>query len=227
MSWALSEIQNQIASEIDQDANAPAIDSNDYALRRTFINRSLQDWAETSDWPVLFTEFNSRTSVGSSLATISMPTDFRKPSSFVKITWDGSSTVEYPEIDPKTIEQYLVTDKFIYFLKGSGPTVNMIIHPGSIVSGASIYIPYQRSPGSLASPVSTSVIPDDTYLVQKTLYYLYKATEDSRFQEADQKAELILQRMLESEFTVSVANQSDRIKTWLETKHSFRIGESG
>lgn len=225
MSWSLQQIEDGIASEIDQSSTSPADTTDDWAVRRTFVNRSLVDWAETNDWQILFTELSSRTSVGSSLATISMPTDFRKPAGFVKITRDGTETHEYAEIDPATKGQYLANDRYVYFLR-SGPTVNMIINPPSIVSGASIYIPYQRSPGSLASPVSVTVIPDDTYLVQKTLYYLYKATEDARFVEADQQADLILQRLLESENTPSPASQSDRAKTWLETKHNFRVGRN-
>lgn len=225
MGWSQAEIQIAIAVEIDQSSSAPAVNSDDYAVRRTLINRSLIDWAEATDWDILFAEINSRTSVGSSLATITMPTDFRKLASYPKITVDGTNTYEYPEIDPATKGQYLDSDRYVFFLK-SGATVNMILNPPSIISGASLYIPYYRSPGSLASPVDITIIPDDTFLVQKSLYYLYKATEDARFVDAGQQADLILQRLLEQETARGRAWQEDRTKTWLETKFNFRIGRS-
>lgn len=225
MSWSLAEIQTAIAVEIDQSSSAPAITSDDYAVRRTLINRSLKDWTETTDWDILFAELNSRTSVGSSLVTIAMPTDYRKLAGFPRITVDGTNTYEYPEIDPATKGQYLPNDRYIYFLK-SGATINMILNPPSIVSGASLYIPYYRGAGSLASPVDIAIIPDDTFLVQRTLYYLYKATEDARFVDAGQQADLILQRLLENETAHGRAWQEDRSKTWLETKFNFRIGRN-
>jgi len=225
MSWTLDEIQAQIASIIDQTATAPSATSDDYALRRTLVNRALVDYGETYDWPHLLREFNS-INIGNtvnSLTTIALPTDFRKLASYPNITWDGTNTSQFSQVDLTKVGQYSSEDKYLYILK-SGPTYTAVIHSPTLASGASIYLSYYASPGSLASPTSATVCPDPTYLVQKALYYLYQATEDSRLSEADGKAEMILQRMLENEVVRGEAYADGRVKNWQETSWNFRIG---
>lgn len=226
MSWSLDEIISQISAEVDQTSTNPANTGVDYAQRRTFVNRALRDYSESYDWEHRIREVNTTTSnlsasVGG-LATIAMPNVFRKLAGFPKISWSTDQTNEFGEIDVATKDQYLASDKFVYFLR-SGATVNMIVH-SSIVSGASIYFAYYSSPASLASPVDVADIPDPTYLAQRALYYIYKSTEDGRFIDALSMSDEILRRMIENEVSRGVGYQNDRVKTHLETKHGFRIG---
>lgn len=224
--WSLDEVQSQISSIVDQSSTTPAVGSADYALRRTLVNRALRDFGEAYDWTFLIKEVNTRTSISSSaiggLATVALPTDFSKFTTFPKVSWDSAQTNEFAEIDVKEQGQYIASDKYFYLLY-SAPTVTMILH-SSLVSGASIYFAYKASPGSLASPVNVAAIPDPTYIVQKALYYYFQSTEDARFVEAGQTADLILQRMLEDDASKGNQYVGNRARTWLETVHKFKIG---
>lgn len=224
MAWTLLDIQNQIASEIDQSASAPTAGGADWNLRLNFINRSLRDWAETYEWSALHKIHNGLVTA-SGFATYSLPTDFRKLDGFPRITWDGRTAADFPVVDPTYNSHYTDSDKYVNVLGNDRDRKSLFIHaPQTLVSGASVQFTYWATPVSLATSTDTTECPDPSYLVQRTLYYLHKSNEDGRFPEAKQESDRILARMLESENAVGRGYESSRIPNWNETRYSFRIG---
>ena len=213
-----------IASEVDQSASAPDQGGSDWNLRLKYINRRQQSWAETYDWQCLYKEYNSL-STGTSMPTISLPSDYRKMAGYPKIaTIGGLANTEIPLVDPQERTQYETTDK-IGWVSGD-PNRYIFGIPltlATFASGSSVFIPYFYTPSSLVSPADVSPIPDPEYLVQGAIADLYKAREDPRFPSANQDAERILARMLENENTKGIA-YNDRIKTTDETRTGFVIG---
>jgi hypothetical protein len=68
-----------------------------------------------------------------------------------------------------------------------------------------------------------SEIPDPTYLVQRSLYYIYKGAEDGRFPEAKVEADRILARMIENENSQGIAYVDRNIANQLDQRN-FHIG---
>lgn len=228
MAYSVAEIQARIAALVDHDASAPSATSDDYAHRLKLINLAQSEWAQLYDWKVLYKEYTTLTSTATGNVTISMPSDFRKLAGYPRITADGTSTYDFPEISPTERSQYTPTaDRFCYILGNPSGGYDLVVNPatsnGQLASSASIYVSYYASAQSLCSPVDVSMCPDPEFLVHRATAYLWQSTEDDRFPIAQAEAEKRLARMLERENTHSEAN-SGRIKTEAETKYSFRIG---
>lgn len=219
----LNDIQTLIAVEIDQSSSAPTDGGTDWNIRTSLINRSLKDWSESYDWKALLKTHNGLVSVAG-LASYSLPADFKKLDGYPLITWDGSTTDEFPVIDQTKRTQYVDSDKYTYVMGNDSDGQFLYIHVSTLSSGASVQFTYYSSPVSLVSSGSISMCPDSTYLVQKTLYYLYKGREDGRFPEAKAEADRILARMIETENTLGQSHNDNRIPRWEESRYSFRIG---
>lgn len=225
---SLDNIQSRVASVADQDENTSNITSDDYSLRRTYINMSQREWSETYDWQALYKENNSVISTSSGNASVALPGDFRKLASEPKITFDGVTTEFFPEIRPQEIEQYdLQTARFVYILGNQASNFTMVVNSaGTLSSGASINLPYYASPASLVSPADIAMTPNPEYLVQRTLAYIWESQEDARFQQAKGEADKILQKMLDFELTKGEAYY-DRVNTVERTQFgNFRWGKS-
>lgn len=220
--WNVQEMQDQMASELDQTASKTAGDS-DWNLRLNYLNRAQLDFSEAYDWPVLIKELYTQTSQITGNASITLPSDFRKLAGRPVVVDDGITARSYDEIDITNKVNLLGTDYYIYITGNPRANYSMVVNPPSLVSGASIYVPYYSTLASLASPADLSNCPDPEFLVQKALYYVLKGRDDPRFQEAGAKADLLLQRLLEREQVRSLA-YDDRIKSRNETKLNFRMG---
>jgi len=217
----------RVASVTDQDENTANISSTDYSLRLKYINMGVREWAESYDWQTLYTEYNMRISTSSGNASVLLPTDFRKLAGYPAITWDGSTTDLFPEVLPQEDGQYKDTDKRIWILGNPGDNYTLRVFGVTLVSGASVKVPYYSSPISLVSPANISEIPNQDYLVQRTIAYVWEAREDPRFPQGKAEAERILANMIEHENTFSRAASYDRVKTVEETKFSdFRWGDN-
>lgn len=221
---SLDEIQSRVAAVVDIDEDTANISSDDYSLRTKYANMALTEWANTIDWQTLYTHYNVRISTSSGNASVVLPSDFRKLAGYPKITWDGATTEEFPEVLPQEDGQYLDTDKRVWIL--GNPQGNYILRVlgVTLASGASVTVPYYASPQSLASPTNIAAVPNPDYLVQRTVAYVWEAREDNRFPQAKAEAEKILRNMIEFENVFSRAATYDRVKTTDETKYGFRLG---
>jgi len=216
---SLQDIQNWIASEVDQSATAPTYGGTDWNIRNNFINRSLIDWSESYDWECMKKVFNGLVSTDSANASYALPADFRKIDGFPQITSDGVNTYSYPVIDATNNHRTLSSDRFVNIL---GNKV-MFIHD-TLVSGASVQFTYYASPATLSSASDLIPLPDPTYLVQRSLYYLLKSREDGRFPEAKVEADRILARMIENENTLGQSSVDRRVSVGSEDYKTWRIG---
>ena len=223
MSWTVQDYQIQIANEMDQSATAPTAGGTDWNIRMNALNRSLVDWAESSDWDALKKIYNGKISTSTGNASVSLPSDFSILDGFPKITTDGSTTWDFPVVDPSKNTYYTSSDKFVNILGNDRDSKVMFVHADTLASGASIQFTYWKSPQSLASATDIAEIPDPTFLVQRSLYYLYKGREDGRFPEAKVESDKILVRMIENEATRGISYRDRNISGQLK-ETNFRIG---
>lgn len=226
LNLTLDNIQSRIAAVLDQNEDTSDISSADYSLRRTYINMAQHEWAETYDWKTLYRESNLRVSTSTGNASVVLPADFRKLAAMPRITYDGVTTENFPEIRPQEKHMYDSTDNYIYILGDQNTNHIMFVNAGTLASGASISLPYYRSPASLVSPADVAMCPNPEYLVQRTLAYVWESQADERFPQAKTEADKILQNLLGYEQTYG-ESYNDRVFT-TERKNfsSFRWGKS-
>jgi hypothetical protein len=112
--------------------------------------------------------------------------------------------------------------EYCYLLR-SGATTCLIVSPGTLCSGASIFVSYWKSLASLVSPADIVECPNPDYLVQRVIAMIWESREDSRFPQAKAEADKILARLLENENTQGYAYDTS-ITTPEQRSYSFRIG---
>ena len=222
MSWTLQDLQEQIASEMDQSPTAPTAGGTDWNIRKNALNRALIDWENSNEWDSLKVVYNGKVTVAG-FATLDLPSDFKKLDGFPGIVWDGSTFNEFQVVDPSTNKLYLDSDKFVNIFDNAKDGKRMYIHAPTLASGASVQFTYYKSPQSLASATDVVEVLDPTYLVQRALYLIYKGREDGRFPEAKVEADRILARMIENEASRGLAYKDRSIPNQLEQK-GFRVG---
>lgn len=219
----LQQIQDLIASEIDGNASISS-GSSDWGNRLAPINRSLTDWAQTYDWDALKKIHNGVVSTATGNASYALPANFEKLDGYPKITYDGSDTYDFPAIDPSDRYQFNESDKYVMVLGNPSDGYTMYINASTLSSGASVQFTYYTSPVSLVSAGSLCECPDPTYLVQRSLYYIYKSREDGRFPEAKVEADKILARMVESENSKGISHADRYVHNFLDSTYKHRIG---
>jgi hypothetical protein len=219
MSTNISEIEKRINAICNEDPTSPTEGGTDWNLFLKYINMSQTEWQETYKWPSLYKEVNTMTSQSTGNVSISLPSDFRSFDGYLNIA-DGTNKL-YSQIDPDTINQYDSDDHYFYVLGYPG-AYNMIVNPMP-VSGYSLSYSYWANAGSLASPTDVSMCPDPSYLVQRSVAYLWETRDDGRFVQAKNEAEKILARMLENELTRG-RSYDNRVKSDNETRYGYVIG---
>jgi hypothetical protein len=225
----VDEAQSRVAALVDQDEDTANISSGDYSLRLDYLNRRERAWAEITDWRVLFAEYNTQTSTNSGNVTITLPSDFRKPAGYPMITYDGASTEEFVEIQKQKQGRFVSSDRYVYYLGNEADSYSMIVHPGTettfLASGASLYVPYYKSPASLASPADLIACPNPDYMIKSVVGDIWESREDARFQQIKIEAEQILANMLQRETIPSEAAQDRFVRTTDELRYGFRWGK--
>lgn len=224
MAWTLQDIQNQIANELDQSSTAPTVSGTDWNIRVNSINRALIDWTESYDWKALLKVHGGVISTATGNASYALPSDFKKLDGYPRITFDGTNTDEFSVWNPSKNSQLLDSDRYVNILGNDRDGKVMYIHAPTLSSGASVTFTYYSLPATLATTTHVVPVPDPSYLVQRSLYYLYKAREDGRFPEAKVEADKILARMIENENSLGLSDSERTIHNWQTQKYSFRLG---
>ena len=229
MGVSVDTIQSRVAAIVDQDSDTSNISSTDYSLRLSYINRRERQWSEVGKWQSLYKEYNTQTSTASGNTSIALPTDFRALAGYPKITFDGATTKEFTEIRGQEEGRFdPAINRYVKILGDAASGHVMVVNSANadrqLVSGASIFVSYFKTPASLASPADSVTCSDPNYLVQGVIADIWEAREDARFQQAKVEANIILQNMLEREFTPSEAAYNKNVKTTEEVNYGHRWG---
>lgn len=216
-----------IANELDQSDSAPITTESDWTIRLNVVNRALKDWAESYDWDELHKIHNGRISTSTGNASYVLPSDFRKMDGYVRIMSDGNTAYDFPHVDPNKNIRFTDSDKYVNILGNENAGHIMYISSNTLASGASVQFTYYAYPATLATTTQVAEIPDATYLVQRSLYYLYKGREDGRFPEAKVESDRILARMIENQNTRGFGSSDRRVGVGQEPYSSWRVGIDG
>lgn len=226
MRLTVDEIMTQIASTVNQEATAPTAGGTEWSLWLQYINRGIAEWARANDWEDMRRVFYPGVT-GVSLASISLPMDFRKLADAPKLyNPTNADPIPYPEVLWEQESLYNInTDNYVKILGDTMNGYTAVFSPPTMASGASLQIQYYAMPTSLASPAQYSPVPDAQFLVDRTIAYILEARSDSRFQLEENKARERLLSMVEDhelrKFN-SYANPNFVITP--ERKSGFRVG---
>jgi len=221
----VTDLQERIASVVDQDDAAPTAGGDTWDLRLKYLGRAQNKWAEAYDWGALYKEVNTLTSQATGNTSITMPSDYRKLAGYPKIAISGTNETSYPQVDPQKRGQYSSSDKYCYELGNPSDNYTIVLHPASLISGASIFYNYYAHAGTLASPADVSMCPDSEYLVTEAIAQLWEAREDPRYPEMKSEADRRLAQMIENQ-DVKGYGYDNKAEMPEDTKHSFRWGRS-
>jgi hypothetical protein len=202
----LTELQKRIRSHTKEKWEAPTEGSDEWNWYRDLLNQSQTEWETTYLWPQLYKEVNTFNGG----ATLSLPNDFRRFNGPLTVAVDGSNH-QYLHIQPDDV------------VGDPSNGYSAVVNPGTLVSTSSINYSYYASANSLVSGNDITMCPEPNFLVERSLSMYWRARDDSRATLADQKADVILARMLEFEQTEG-RPYDQRVKTYEETRSSFVIG---
>ena len=228
MAETLQTLQEKIASLVDQSVTPPTAGGSEWNVRKTFINRAIQEWGDAYDWEALRAVWWFSAS-GISGASVALPTTFRKMAAkplvyqFAGETATSEDGEEWDEIMPGEVGEYTNSHKHYYILGDSGNGFNMIWNPGTLSSGASIMFQYYKKPTELSAAVDVSECLNPEFLIDRAIALIFEARSDARFQEMETKAREKLLQMVDDENTKSRA-YDNRVKTPEERIYHFRVG---
>ncbi len=208
-----------MAVELDRSTSSPAVTTSDWLTRQAVLDRANRDWAESYDWKDLLKVHNGNISTSSANASYVLPADFKKLDGNLRV---GGLTSPLLVVNPTDNGRYVDSDNFVNVIGNENTGRVMYLHTSALASGTSIQFTYFSQVTSLATTTSVSPCPDPTFLVQRALYYFYKATEDARFPEAKAESDKILARMIESENSLGKAYVDRTLQ--VPSAGGFRIG---
>lgn len=214
----------RVATTVNQEAAAPTDGSDEYNLWLAYINRGIQEWAESNDWESLRYNYWPQISGGSG-ATVNLPADFRKLAGEVLMYDNGQYPTQFPEVLDEQTTLYSPTEKYITLTGDINRGFSVVFNPATLASGASIKIPYYAMPTSLASPAQVAPVDDSLFLVDRTIAYILESRSDARFQLEENKARERLLLMVENANLAkysSYAGSNPIIGP--ERKQGFRLG---
>ena len=199
MRLTLTQIMQQIGSTVNQEATAPTAGGAEYNLWLNYINRGIQEWSEANDWEALRKYYRPGVT-GISQASVALPLDYKKLAAPVKLHKSGEveGGTSYADILEEQQGLYKSTDEYVYETGDSSSGFNLVFHPGTLSSGASVEIQYYAMPTSLASPAEVPMVSDSQFLVDRTIAFIFEARSDVRYQTMESKARDRLLTMVEN-----------------------------
>ncbi len=225
MSSTLNTLQQDIASVVDQSTTVPTAGGDEWNLRKSWINRSIEEYGHAYDWEALRkVAFPGITGV--SQGSISLPLEFRKMARMPVYHSSGvSGGEEWSEILPEEIGRFESTDKYFYLLGDRGNGYTMVWNPATIASGASMMLTYFSFPTSLSSPANVLAMENPEFVINRTIAYIFEARSDARFQGFEARARENLLQMIDAQNDKGAAFGTNAyVKTQEQKYYGFRIG---
>lgn len=215
----------RIASTVNQEATSPTSTSSEFSLWLAYLNRAQDEWADADDWEVTRKYFYP-TVTGVSVASVALPLDFKTLAGPARLFFSSKTEAEeVPKINDEQKSFFIESDKYLYIVGDYSSGRSLVFNPPTLASGASLEITYFSMPTSLASPAEVPVVPDPSFLIDRTIAYIFEARSDPRFQLMESKARDRLLNMVQMASEEKYANYSNPNPVSNFTRRSgFRFG---
>ena len=183
----LSQILIDANAMLDLDAVIPT--GSELTTRANYANQAILDATAT----VQLNEFKREFISTATLATVSLPSDFREPMENPRLLNSSGDWVEYKL---REVEEKYVThsdEDYAYILGDPSSGYKLIIN--NLLTNATLSFIYQRYPSGLLTLADKCELSDPQYVVRKIESYVLYSRSDERFPTAEAKAERSLMNM--------------------------------
>lgn len=184
----LSQVLIDANSYLDLEAAEPT--GTDLAVRINYAQQAINEWGAAYNWRQL----NQHLEITPSMASISLPSTFRRLLSPPQVLNGNGVWEKYPEIlvEEKYDKDY--DDKYCY-IQGN-PAEGYVAIFNNLASSASLSIDFQRYPSNVATLTDTVEVDDGEYIKMKVISYVLQSRSDDRFPIVDADANRMLSNMI-------------------------------
>jgi len=184
----LDKILRDANSVLDLENASPSGD--ELLTRSNYADQAIWDASALAQLKEFKREFLT---TASTLATISLPTDFREMQENPQL-WESGGWTEYPVIEVEQKYQYSTSDKYCYVLGNPRDGYKAIFN--GITPSNNLSIVYQRYPSGMLTLTDVCELSDPQYVVRAIESYVLYSRSDDRFQIAKEREEQQLSNML-------------------------------
>jgi hypothetical protein len=178
------------AADAKGQYTSPTDGSTEWYQWLSWANEELQQFGEVHDWPELKSELpGSALTSGTSLA---LPRNFKKMAGALVVNGDFYSEVDHDQFNQQSTNSNVFRTGYNngWFVEWKDP----------LTSSASVLIPINFYPTSLATSTHEVIMRNPTYLVKRLKTRIFKYRQDPIFTEVEAEANLMLQQMIENEY---------------------------
>ena len=201
-----------MAVHINGDTTAPTTGDDEYLLWVEALNQAQDDWATIDyKWPQLMKTLNTTLLVSGT--SIGLPNDFRKLEGFP--TFAGT---QFPEVDINDVARFDTREAFVS-IDYNG---NYLAVSPARTSTERVAIRYNSRPTSLSTTTSSSLCPNDNYLIYNATSKVLFTRDDGKYVDFDAKAETLAQQMIGADVHEGI-QMDTRIKSKQELR-GFTLG---
>lgn len=173
--------------------------SSEYLSARIICNAAIKKWEmfDNTVWRELWTTLDDAADGDKTITAgtydYDCPTNFAKPSSWVRLTDSNDSTTIYKVVSPEELSRYTDSkDSFCYFTGNPKDGYDLHFNPNlTLTTGDTIHYEYYKVATLFTASNSTTEVPDPYYLVYYTLARLLKNDGEDYSEEANQWRELL------------------------------------
>lgn len=205
MTKTLQQLLQDSAAFLDLDPTLPT--GTELDARISYAQQAVEEWASSYVWRQLRREYQPSVST---LASISLPTDFREFSGAPRVMLDNGNWRAYDEVSLEDRYTRNTSDYYCYVLYG--PNGGTVIF-NNLDSGASLSIAYQRQPSNMATLTDLCEVPDPNFVKTKVISYVLQSRSDNRFPVIEAEAQRLLSNMIGREMAISRASVNTVKKT--------------
>jgi len=185
----LSQILVDANSYLDLEAAVPTGD--DLSVRSNYAQQAVNEWGAVYNWRQLNEVYYPS---AATMASISLPSNFRRFIGAPRNQIAEGVWQEYPEIAPEERYGYESSDHYCYILGNPGTGYTVIFN--NLSSNASLSIDYQRYPSGMSTLTDSCEVDDGEYIKMKVISYVLQSRSDDRFPIIDAEAGRMLKNMI-------------------------------
>lgn len=184
----LSQVLIDANSYLDLEAAEPT--GTDLAVRINYAQQAINEWGAAYNWRQL----NEHKEITPSMASISLPSNFRNFIGAPRFLNGSGVWLEYPQILVEEKYSKDSSDKYCYILGNPSSGYTLVLN--GMASYISFSYDYQRYPSNVATLTDTVEVDDGEYIKTKVISYVLQSRSDDRFPLVEADANRMLSNMI-------------------------------
>lgn len=207
MARTLAQILTDVNSVLDLEAAQPSGD--ELTTRANYANQAVWDASAVGQLSEFKREFVST----ATMATVSLPSNFRELQEWPRLLDSNGQWVEYEPIEVEDKYDRTGNDRYCYVMGDPSSGYNLVFN--ALITNATLSVIYQRYPSGLLTLSDVCELSDPQVVARTVEAYVLYSRSDDRFQVAEARAGRQLANMMGREAKGTTGGSKD-------TKMKFR-----